>query len=176
LLYAPSCRLAALAVSEHDGQEFDELTAVRGLLTWLAIDSGVDIRSALKQSLCEPELTREKLVEVGYLVPVITECATDKLAAAMLTSIAEEQRNECPTRAAYHIKWARQLLVTAKSHTTKPSAVELGDMAVPIKVKGAPLSIVVDVQANKSGLLDLDTREAKFYATGYLSRVLGLSV
>jgi len=175
-LYAPSRRLAALALSEHNGQEFDELTAVRGLLTWLAIDSGVDIRSALKKSLSDPDLTREKLVEVGYLVPVITECATDTLAAAMLTNIAEEQRNECPTRAAYHIEWARRLLVTAKSHGTKPAAVELGDMAVPTRVKGAPLSIVVDVQANKSGLLDLDTGEAKFYATGYLSRVLGLSV
>jgi hypothetical protein len=46
-LYAPACGLAAKALAEHDGREFDELTAVRGLLTWLALDRELDTRTAL---------------------------------------------------------------------------------------------------------------------------------
>jgi hypothetical protein len=55
-----------------------------------------------------------------------------------------------------------------------PSHIELDDVAAPLKLKGAPPSIVVDVQPTKSGLLDLDTGETRYYASGFLAKIQGL--
>src|SRR5262249_31327826 len=41
-LYGPTRNLAGRALVENNGQPFDELTSVRALLAWLALDCGVD--------------------------------------------------------------------------------------------------------------------------------------
>jgi len=176
LLYAPDCRLAAMALAENDQHEFDELTAVRGLLSWVALDCGVDARSALNRALDAPDLARENLVRLAYFLPVISQCASDKLATTMLTSVADEQKGDNPERAAYHLQWAQHLVKVAMKHRPIPSDVELGDVAVPLKLKEVPISIVVDVQPNKSGLLDLNTGEPRYFASGYLARIQGLQL
>jgi len=50
----------------------------------------------------------------------------------------------------------------------------LGDIAYPAKVADPLPSVVVDVQFAKTGILDLDTGDLKYYAVGYLTRVQGL--
>jgi len=50
----------------------------------------------------------------------------------------------------------------------------LEGVAYPAKVKEALPSVVVDVQYDKTGILDLDTGELKYYAVGYPTRVQAL--
>jgi len=176
LLYAPSCLIAGKALAEHDHGEFDELTAVRGLMAWLALDCGVDCRMVIKPLLDDPYLIRENLTRVGYFLPVISQCASDDLAAAMLTSIIDQQKIENRDSATYHLHWAKGLLDVSKNQQSNSQPIELGDVAMPLKIKDIPPSIVVDVQPNKLGLLDLDTGEPRYFATGYLKRIQGLRV
>jgi hypothetical protein len=171
LLYAPDCQVAAKALAEHDQCEFDELTAVRGLLAWLALDCGVDRRIPFKPLLDDPDIIRENLTQFGYFLPVISECALDSFATTMLTSVSGEQKNENRDSAAYHLRWAHDLLKVAENKQSNQSPIELGDIAVPLNMKEVPLSIVVDVQSNKLGLLDLNTGEPRYFAMGYLRRI-----
>jgi hypothetical protein len=176
LLYAPGCRLAEIALGEHDHHEFDELTAVRALLAWLALDCGLDTRTALRHVIDDPVLTRDNLTHLGYFLPVITECVSDEFASGILKQVADEQKGDRPACTSYHLAWAKQVVKAADSRLSKPSSVELGDIAVPSKLTESALSIVVDVQFNKSGLLDFDTGEPKYYATGYLKRIQRLQL
>lgn len=174
LLYAPKYQLAAKALAEHGGQEFDELTIIRALLSWLAFDFGLDTRSALDRALTEPELVRENLIGVGYFLPVITECSSDSFATEILEDAAAERPGDV-TRATYHVRWAKALARSVEKHLPRPSIIALGDIALPLKVKGVPPSVVVDAQNEKAGLLNLDSGELKYYASGFLTRIQALS-
>lgn len=108
-LYSPASGLAAKALAEHDGHEFDELTAVRGLLTWLAFDCELDTRHALDDAVDEPDLVRDNLVGVAYLLPVVSECAHDEFAADVLSAVVAEQQDSMKKSAAFHMDWARRV-------------------------------------------------------------------
>lgn len=174
LLYAPNCRVAAMALAEHDRCEFDELTVVRGLLSWLALDCGVDSRLTPKALADDANIARETLTRLGYFFPVVSECARDPFAATMLTSVANEQNERCGESAACQLRWASEVLKANKNKQSDSLPIELGDVAVPLKLKDVPLSIVMDVQPTKCGLLDLNTGGPRYFANGYLRRILGL--
>lgn len=176
LLYAPNCRLAALALGEQEGSEFDELSIARALLAWLALDCGVDSRVRPRPLLDDPAITRETLTRLGYFLPVISECADDSSAATMLTTVANEQNRERGGSAAYQLDWAHQVSKAGKSNQTHRGVIELGDIAVPLKLKDVPFPIVLDVQLSKCGLLDLNTGEPRYFATDYLKRIFSPSL
>lgn len=173
LLYAPAHCLAAKALAEHGDREFDELTAVRALLSWLAFDGGLDTRNATDRALVDPELVRENLTGAAYFLPVIVACSSDKYAADVLADVTAEGRGDVG-RVAYHVRWAQELARSIVRRRTSPSPVGLGDIAYPLKVEGVSPSVVVDVQYDKAGLLDLDSGMLKYFKTGYLVRVHSL--
>jgi hypothetical protein len=170
LLYAPHFRIAALGLAEHNSQEFDELTNVRALLAWIALDCELDKREVLQEAFNDPDWTREELIGLGYFLPVISECAIDSFARTILTSIAEQQNGKLPERAAYHLQWAHRLLVAPRRKYAERSQIELGDIVVPLTVKGASPAVVLDAQTGKAGLLDLDDPEKP---KQYIKAVLG---
>jgi hypothetical protein len=171
-LYASASGLAAKALAEHDGREFDELTTVRGLLTWLAIDCELDTRHALDGAREEPESVRENLVGIAYLIPVATACASDDVAEQVLSSVAAAQPASIAESAAYHMRWARQV---AQIFSQRPPAgaepIRLGDLVFPLKMAADWPLIVVDAQHNKTGIVDLDTGEPKYFGAGFVARL-----
>ena len=110
---------------------------------------------------------------MGYFLPVITDCASDKLAEEVLERVTEEQAGDSEG-VSYHLRWGRQLRRAFEQRKKSEGDLRLGDIAYPAKVKEALPSVVVDVQYDKTGILDLDTGELKYYALGYLTRVQGL--
>jgi hypothetical protein len=172
-LYAPASGLAAKGLAEHDGLEFDELTAVRGLLTWLALDCELDTRSALDDVVDDPELVRDNLVGVAYLLPVITACAQDGFAEDVLVAVAAEQQDSVKKSTAYHLEWARQVAKAFDGRQPATGAIALGDLVLPVKMSASWPLVVVDAQYNKTGVVDLDTGEPKYFGAGFLARLEG---
>jgi hypothetical protein len=160
-----------MALAEHDKCEFDELTGVRGLLPWVAMDCGVDSRIEIKPLLDDPLVTCENLTRIGYFLPVIRDCARDSFAGALFTEVADNQKAENHDFARYHLRWVNQLIKNAENQKPDSSPIELGDVASPTLLKEMPLSIVVDIQPTKLGLLDLNTGEAKYFGSGYLRKI-----
>jgi hypothetical protein len=173
-LYASACGLAAKALAEHDGREFDELTAVRGLLTWLALDCDLDTRTALDDVVDEPAIARDNLIGVAYLMPVITQCTEDAFALDVLNTIAAEQPDSMKRTAAYHVEWARRITKAIQDHQPAAGPIALGDLVLPVKVSANWPLVVVDAQYNKTGIVDLDTGEPKYFGAGYVARLQGL--
>lgn len=173
-LYSPACGLAAKALTEHDGREFDELTAVRGLLTWLALDCELDTRTALDDVVDEPDVARDNLIGVAYLVPVITQCAEDSFALEVLNSISAEQPDSMKRTAAYHVEWARRITKAFHERQRAAGPIALGDLVLPLKMSADWPLVVVDAQYNKTGVVDLDTGEPKYFGAGYVARLQGL--
>ena len=130
-LYAPARGLAAKALAEHDGRECDELTGVRGLLTWLALDCELDTRTALDDVINEPEWARDNLVGVAYLVPVVTQCAEDSFAEDVLRAVVAELPDRMEKSAEYHLEWARRAMNAFREHQAASGPVALGDLVVP---------------------------------------------
>jgi hypothetical protein len=170
LLHAPAFRLGTMALGEKDKEEFDELTTVRGLLAWLALDCGVDTRHALDHAFDDPKLMRQDLTTIAYFLPVIRECASDAWAAEILKNVMTDQRVDCGT-VAYHIGWARKLAKAARIERLDSCPLALGDVVLPVKGGRAEPSVVLQVQHGKTGLVDLNNGELKYYAVGYLARI-----
>jgi hypothetical protein len=173
-LYASRSGLAGKALAEHDGHEFDELTAVRGLLTWLAFDCELDTRNALDDSGDEPDLVRDNLVGVAYLLPVITECTQDDFAEDVLSAIAAEQQDSMKKSTTYHMAWARGVAKAFRERQPATGPIALGDLVLPLKMSASWPLIVIDPQYNKTGVVDLDTGEPKYFGAGYVARLQGL--
>jgi hypothetical protein len=170
-LFGPRLGLAAKAAAEADGQEFDELTAVRGLLSWLALDGELDTRKALEDALEDPEAVQENLVRVAYLVPVITQCAEDAFAEDLLQAVVAEQSETLRQTATYHIDWAHRLTNAIRATSSSPGPVAIGDLVLPLKVPTLWPLVVIDAQSNKTGVVDLDSGEAKYFGAGYIAKV-----
>lgn len=173
-LYAPSCRLAERALTEHDSNEFDELTAVRGLLTWLALDCELDTRSALDNLYDEPDCVRDNLIGIAYLLPVITECAQDGPAEQILLEITGEQNDGVKESAKYHIEWAREVRKDFQKQQHSAAPILLGDLVLPLKMPVSWPMVVVDPQSSKTGIVNLDTGDPKYFGAGYMARIKGL--
>ncbi len=173
-LYAPAYGMAAKALTEHDGQEFDELTTVRALLAWLALDCELDTRTALDDVVDEPDVARDNLIGVAYMIPVITQCAEDAFAVEVLNAIAAEQPDSMERTTAYHLEWARRVTKAFHEHQLAAGPIALGDLALPLKVSVNWPLIVVDAQYSKTGIVDLDTGEPKYFGAGYVARLQGL--
>ena len=173
-LYAPARGLAAKALAEHDGRECDELTGVRGLLTWLALGCELDTRTALDDVIDEPEWARDNLVGVAYLVPVVTQCAEDSFAEGVLRAVVAELPDRMEKSAEYHLEWARRAMNAFREHQAASGPVVLGDLVVPLKTTASWPLVVVDAQYNKTGVVDLDTGEPKYFGAGYVTRLQGL--
>lgn len=176
-LYGPASNLAAKALSEHDGDEFDELTVVRGLLTWLALDSEIDTRHALDHVMDAPNVVRNNLVGVAYLLPVVSACVRDDLSTDVLSAVVTEQQQESMKKSAtYHLTWARGIMAAFQGKGTAAGPIALGDIVIPVlKTTTGPM-IVVDPQTTKTGVLDLDTGKPKYFGASYVSRVQGLTM
>lgn len=175
-LYSPSCGLAAKALAEADGQEFDEQTTVRSLLTWLAFDCELDTRTALDELLNEPDTVQDNLVGVAYLVPVVTECAKDPFAKDLLSAVVAEQPETLRQSAAYHIDWARRIAEAFHGKQARNGPIAIGDLVSPLKVSMPWPLVVVDAQYNKTGVVDLDTGEPKYFGAGYVTKLESLPV
>ena len=173
-LYSPSRGLAAKALAEADGQEFDELTTVRSLLTWLAFDCELDTRTALEELFEDPDTIQDNLVGVAYLVPVVTECAEDPFAKDLLSEVVAEQSETLRQSAAYHIDWARRVAEAFHGKKSRNGPVAIGDLVSPLKVSTPWPLVVVDAQYNKTGVVDLDTGEPKYFGAGYVTKLESL--
>lgn len=174
-LYSPASALAAKALAEHDGHEFDELTAVRGLLTWLAFDSDLDTRHALDHAIDARDVVRNNLVGVAYLVPVVSECVRDDLATDVLSAVvAEQQQENVKKSVTYHLDWARGVTKAFQERRTVTGPIILGDLVMPLKKPASWPMVVVDAQYDKSGVVDLDTGKPKYFAAAFVARLQGL--
>jgi hypothetical protein len=177
-LYGTSSGIAVIALKENGG-DFDELTASRGLLTWLALDCGIDTRSVIGDLSQEPDDVRASVEEVGYFLPVVMECAADELATDILARAVAEPRGQVAGRpdmlmkdlADYHLSWAHGLVRGRAQQPTPATRLHVGDIVYPRQKEGSSLGIVVEVQGTKAGILDLDTGESRPFITNYLSRV-----
>jgi hypothetical protein len=179
-LYGPTRDLAGRALGENNGQPFDELTSVRALLAWLALDCGVDAET-LSRDLKDARDNSDTLVlGVACLLPVATECAQDSHAGALLMNTLAEQPAEA-AKAERHLTWARRVhaaVSTSKTPTSVPF--RLGDIVVSFKAKSPKPFVVSEVQHGKTGVLDLDRLTHKHFVDGWLAPIelppLGTSV
>lgn len=173
-----SSQLATIA-SQENGGPFDELTASRGLLTWLALDCGMDVRTVLGDLSEEPEDVRAGVEEVGYFVPVVMDCVGDELATDILARAVAEPKAHVhgltpatlKNIAEYHLGWARSLV---NGRPIESPSIRVGDIVRPRMKPGSSPGVVVEVQGTKAGILDLDTGEARQFVASYLSRVGGI--
>jgi len=171
LLYAPNSNLAAVALDEHDGEEFDELTSARALLSWLALNCELDFREIADTGRYDREEIRENAIRLGYFLPIVSACAADEKAAELLTNVARGDL-EGEQSATYYLKWVKRVeKAVVKSSEATSAKLSLGDIAYPNKVPDAPLSVVVEVGETSIGLFDLDTEQPKKYKTGFLAKV-----
>jgi hypothetical protein len=174
-LYAPAFRLAAKALAERDATEFAELAAVRGLLAWLAFDCELDARTALNDRHDDPDVVQENLAGIAYLLPVITECAEDDAAQEILADIVAEQKGKTEEVTLYHLQWGRTLARAFSRHQRETGAIGLGDLVEPVKMLASWPLVVVDPQHNKTGIVDLDTGEKKYFGAGFVARLQRLA-
>jgi hypothetical protein len=170
-LYGPTRNLAGRALVENNGQPFDELTSVRALLTWLALDCGVDAET-LARDLKDARDNADMLVlGVACLLPVATECAQDSHAEALLVHTLAEQPLEA-ARAERHLTWARRVHAAVSTSKTPASGpFRLGELVVPFKAKSPKPLVVSQVLHGKTGVLDLDRLTHKQFADGWLAPI-----
>ena len=174
LLYSTKGNLAARGLEENAGGEFDELTIIRGLLTWLAFDCDLDVRTALAELRDDPEEAAENLIGLAFLLPLATDRAHDEQAKELLLRMVDEQRRK-PGLAQYHLNWARSAEASAKRATEPSKDFRRGDLAVPVKMSARWPLVVAAVEHNKVGVVDIETGELKLFANGFLARVAQFS-
>jgi hypothetical protein len=170
-LYGPTRDLAGRAIVENNGQPFDELTSVRALLVWLALDSGVNAETLPRDLKDAPENASALVLGVACLLPVAAECAQDSHAGALLAHTLAEQPSEA-ARAERHLTWARRVhaaVLTSKTPASGPF--KLGDIVVPFKAKSPKPFVVSQVLHGKTGVLDLDGLTHKQFADGWLAPI-----
>lgn len=172
LLYSERGGLAARAVAENGGEDFEELTIVRGLLMWLAFDCDLDVRTALAPLRDEPQEAIENLVGVAFLLPLATECAHDDKARELLLEAAGEMKGVTDS-AEYHLAWATTSEASAKHATDPAVSLAVGDLAMSVKMPSRWPLVVAAVEHNKVGVVDLETGNLKRFATGFLAKVAG---
>lgn len=170
-LYGQTRDLAGRALAENNGEPFDELTSVRALLVWLALDSGVDAETLARDLKDWPDDVREMVLGVACLLPVATDCARDSHAGALLAHTLSSQPDDA-ARAERHLAWAAHIEAST-SHVSSEasSAFSLGDVVVPFKMKEPRPMIVSEILHGKTGVVDLDHLDNKHFAHGYLSHV-----
>jgi hypothetical protein len=175
-LYGMTNRLAGLALEENGG-EFAELTVVRGLLTWLALDCGIDTRSVLTALSEEPEDVRADLESVGYFLPVLMDCVADGMATDFLIETVDPKAGDFGPNASligaatFHLDWARRLARGLTQPAVTPAQFRAGDIVYPLLKKGTSLGVVVEVQGLKAGILDLDTGVPRQFISSYLGKL-----
>jgi len=175
-LYGMTNRLAALALEENGG-DFAELTVVRGLLTWLALDCGFDTRSVLTALSEEPEDVRADLESVGYFLPVLMDCVADGMATDFLIETVDPKAGDVGANASlrgaatFHLDWARRLARGLTQPAVTPAHFRAGDIVYPLLKKGTSLGVVVEVQGMKAGILDLDTGVPRQFISSYLGKL-----
>lgn len=169
--YGPTRNLAGRALVENNGQPFDELTSVRALLAWLALDCGVDAET-LARDLKDARDNADVLVlGVACLLPVATECAQDSQAGALLVHTLAEQPSEA-ARAERHLAWARRVHgAVSTSKTPASGPFRLGDIVVPYKAKSPKPFVVSQVLHGKTGVVDLDRLDHKHFVDGWLAQI-----
>ena len=170
-LYGPTRDLAGRALVENNGQPFDELTSVRALLAWLALDSGVNAETLPRDLKDAPDSASALVLGVACLLPVATECAQDSHAGALLVHTLAEQPSEA-ARAERHLTWARRVHAAVSTSKTPASGpFRLGDIVVPFKAKFPKPFVVSQVLHGKTGVLDLDRLDHKHFADGWLAPI-----
>ncbi|MFN7982520.1 MAG: hypothetical protein U0Q11_11730 [Vicinamibacterales bacterium] len=170
-LYGPMRNVAGRALAENNGQPFDELTSVRALLAWLALDCGVDAET-LSDDLRDAGNDADSLVlGVACLLPVATECAQDSQAGALLVQTLAERPSEA-ARAERHLTWAKRISAAASTSKTPGSgSFRLGDIVVTFKANPPKPFVVSQVLHGKTGVLDLDRLDHRYFADGWLAPV-----
>ena len=143
-------------------------------MTWLALDCELDTRRTVDDATNEPDAVRDNLVGVAYLLPVITECTDDDHAETILSTVAGEQKDSMKESAAYHIQWAHLVAKAFREKRRATGPITLGDLVSPVKMSVPWPFVVVDAQYNKTGVLDLDTGEPKYFAADFVARLQGL--
>ena len=113
--------------------------------------------------------------EARYLLPVITECMRDDLAETVLSTVTGEQKGAMKESASYHIQWARRVMKAFDKQQRATGPIALGDLVTPLRMVATWPSVAVDAQYNKTGIVDLDTGEPKYFGAGFLVRLEGLS-
>jgi hypothetical protein len=75
---------------------------------------------------------------------------------------------------AYHIEWARRVMKAFHEQQRSPAPIVLGDLVWPLKMSVSWPLVVVDPQYSKTGVVNLDTGEPKYFGSGFMGRVQGL--
>ena len=94
--------------------------------------------------------------------------------AGVLRAVVAELPDRMEKSAEYHLEWARRAMNAFREHQAASGPVALGDLVVPLKMTASWPLVVVDAQYNKTGVVDLDTGEPKYFGAGYVTRLQGL--
>ena len=105
----------------------------------------------------------------------MTEWVRDSFASDILLTVVAEQQDPMKKSAAYHMDWARRVTKAFQERHTADGPIGLGDLVLPAKIPVLWPLVVVDVQSNKTGVVDLDTGEPKYFGATYVTRLQGLS-
>jgi hypothetical protein len=172
-LYGATRNIAARALAENNGEPFDELTSVRALLAWLALDSGVNAETLARDLKDAPDDARALVLGVACLLPVATDCAQDSQAAALLVHTLAAKPSEAAT-AERHMSWATRIQAAATVAEPAPGSFKVGDIVVPFKARSPRPFVVSEVLHGKTGVVDLDQLGNKYFVDGWLAGVSGL--
>lgn len=168
-LYGPTRNLAGRALAENNGEPFDELTSVRALLAWLALDAGVNVETLARDLKDLPDDAGGLVLGVACLLPVAIDCARDSLAEALLVHTLAVRPSEA-ARAERHLSWATRVEAAALTSATPASGpFRLGDIVVSFKAKSPRPFVVSEVLPGKTGVVDLDRLDHKHFVDGWLA-------
>ncbi len=147
-----------------DDQSLDEMSRLKGLLSWLACDSGFKLQKK-KRNIETPEEQRNRLLEYSYLFDVAPLTVTDVVAKKEAKlSIESTTRsvllNKTEPWLEEYFSWGEVVQDVRSNFQKKPMnsgrKVQPGDFAYHSNASFLGLSIVLSVANNKVSLADLE--------------------
>jgi len=167
-LFGKTNRLFEKACSELKGdQSVDEMSRLKGLLSWLACDSGYDLHK--KKELAETrEEQRERLLEYLYLFHVAPLTATDVIAKkevreSVVSTTRSVLLNNAENWLETHFSWGEEVQDLYFNYQGKPTTTEkktqVGDLAYHSHPDLSGLSIVLSVCNDKITLTDIEKEQ-----------------
>jgi hypothetical protein len=170
-LYGPTRNLAGRGLAENNGDPFDELTSVRALLAWLALDSGVNAETLARDLRECPEDARQLVLGVACLLPVISDCAQDSQAGALLVHTLADKASEA-ARAERHMSWATRLQGRVDAAVQMPNPTFApGDVVCAVKVFPRAPRFVTSVEDKLVRVVNLDKSDPQPVYKDYIARV-----
>lgn len=170
-LFGKSSRLFQKAIAEmRDEHSWDEISRLKGLLSWLACDGGYDLRSEKTKFAENSDEKRERLLDYFYLLHVAPMTASDRKAGqeaelSIRSTTRAVRLNEAENWLNKHLSWGKSVcdvLYGFQKNDVKPvHEAQAGDLAYHPYLYQSWTSIVLSVFNGNATLADLEKEQGE---------------